>query len=46
MFFMIIIHIQKYNVTTQGIKLRKMSLFYEVKNIWIYIHVTLKWKKI
>ena len=43
MFLMIIIHIQKYNVTTQGIKLSKMRLFYEVKNLNIY--VTLKWKK-
>ena len=38
---MIIIHIQKYNVTTQGIKLSKMPIFYEVKNIWIYIYMYL-----
>ena len=44
MFFMIIILIQKYNVTTQGINLSKMPLFIEVKNLWIYT-VTLKWKK-
>ena len=36
MSFMIIILIQKYNVTTQGIYLSKMPLFYEVKNHWIY----------
>ena len=36
MFFMIIILIQKNNVTTQGINLSKMPLFYEVKNLWIY----------
>ena len=44
MFFMIIILIQKYNVTKQGINLRKMPLFNEVKT-FEYIHVTLKWKK-
>ena len=33
---MIIILIQKYNVTTQGISLSKMPLFNEVKNLWIY----------
>ena len=38
----IIIHIQKYNVTTQGIKLSKMPLFYEIKN---FIKLTLKKKK-
>ena len=38
----IIIHIQKYNVTTQGIKLSKMPLFYEIKN---FIKLTLKIKK-
>ena len=35
----IIIHIQKYNVTTQGIKLSKMPLFYEIKN---FINLTFK----
>ena len=44
-FFFLLMFVIQYNVTTQGIKLSKMPLFYEVKNIWIYIHVTLKWKK-
>ena len=33
MFFIIIVHIQKYIVTKQGIKLSTMSLFYEIKNL-------------
>ena len=47
MFFMIIILIQKYNVTTRGINLSKMPLFYEVKNLWIYtFNFKMKKKKI
>ena len=38
----IIIHIQKYDVTTQDIKLSKMPLFYEIKN---FIKLTLKKKR-
>ena len=38
MFFMIIILIQKYNVTTQGIYVSKMPLFNEVKNLWMYTY--------